>query len=87
MSWSWTVPAIILIALTLALGGATLLACVSFCGAEVGYKLTVHEFDGATLMLSIAIGIALAMLGPGAYSLDALIFGRRVIVLPGGSDR
>jgi hypothetical protein len=31
------------------------------------------------LVLSIANGIALSMLGPGAYSLDARIFGRRLL--------
>jgi hypothetical protein len=87
MSWSWTVPAIILIATALALGGATVPACVSFCGAEVGYRLTLDEFDGGMLMLSVAVGIALAMLGPGAYSIDAKIFGRRIIVLPQDGDR
>jgi hypothetical protein len=87
MSWGWTVPAILLIAVALALGGATCLACVLFCAAEVGYKLTTRGFDDGVLMVSIAVGIALAMLGPGAYSLDARIFGRRVIVFPRGSYR
>jgi hypothetical protein len=87
MSWGWTAPAILLIALALALGGATYVACVLFCAAEAGYKLTAGGFDDGVLMLSIAIGVALAMLGPGAYSLDARIFGRRVIVFPRGTRR
>src|SRR5260370_14296352 len=79
MSWGWTVPAILLVAVALALGGATCLACVLFYAAEIGYKLTAHGFDSGVLMVSIAVGIAFAMLGPGAYSLDARIFGRHVI--------
>jgi hypothetical protein len=70
LSWGWTVPAILLVAAALAL----------FCAAEFGYQLTAGGFDGGGLMLPIAVGIALALLGPGAYSVDAQIFGRRVIV-------
>ncbi|MFZ6760920.1 hypothetical protein ACO0K9_27255 [Undibacterium sp. Ji50W] len=33
---------------------------------------------------SILSALALALLGPGAYSVDARLFGRRVIVLPDG---
>ena len=32
--------------------------------------------------LAIAIAVSLAMLGPGAYSIDACWFGRRIIVIP-----
>jgi len=87
MSWGWTVPAILLIAAAFALGGATWLACVLFCAAEFGYKLTARGFDDGVLLMSLAIGVALAMLGPGAYSLDARLFGRRVIVFSRGVDR
>ena len=73
-------PGILLVAAALALGGLTSLACVLFCAAEFGYRLTAARFDGGGLMLPIGVGIALALLGPGAYSLDAHIFGRRVIV-------
>jgi len=39
--------------------------------------------DGVhALMLEMAIAIALVMLGPGGYSVDALRFGRREIVIP-----
>ena len=80
LSWGWTAPGILLVAAALALGGLTSLACVLFCAAEFGYRLTAARFDGGGLMLPIGVGIALALLGPGAYSLDAHIFGRRVIV-------
>jgi len=40
-------------------------------------------FDGKAVALRMAItGIAIALLGPGAYSLDAYLFGRREIVIP-----
>ncbi|HEY6893541.1 MAG TPA: hypothetical protein VI258_05210 [Rhodanobacteraceae bacterium] len=33
--------------------------------------------------LTVINAVALALLGPGAYSLDARLFGRRLLVLPG----
>jgi hypothetical protein len=41
------------------------------------------SIDGAG-MTAVALldALALAMLGPGAYSIDAYCFGRRVVVLP-----
>jgi hypothetical protein len=45
--------------------------------------------DGALTMIARACGCAaLGLLGPGAYSIDANVFGRRVIRLePCGPDR
>jgi uncharacterized membrane protein YphA (DoxX/SURF4 family) len=42
--------------------------------------LRFHGVGSTEVVLSIDL-IALALLGPGGYSLDALQFGRRVIVL------
>ena len=37
--------------------------------------------DPWALILLAAVGVSLAMLGPGAWSLDALLFGRRRMIL------
>jgi uncharacterized membrane protein YphA (DoxX/SURF4 family) len=37
--------------------------------------------DPWALILLAAVGVALAMLGPGGWSLDALLFGRRRVIL------
>jgi hypothetical protein len=34
------------------------------------------------LVISISISAALAILGPGAYSVDARIFGRKLLTVP-----
>ena len=63
-----------------------------------GFGVRLGAFIAATVALYVAIGsgsawsihaashilelIALGLLGPGAYSLDAILFGRRTITLP-----
>ncbi len=41
-----------------------------------------HSYDPWTHILLAALGAALAMLGPGAWSVDARLFGRKRIQLP-----
>ncbi|MBS1795859.1 MAG: hypothetical protein JSS81_24345 [Acidobacteria bacterium] len=44
--------------------------------------LQVNGFGLTGLLLLLSILIALALLGPGAYSIDARLFGRRRIFIP-----
>jgi uncharacterized membrane protein YphA (DoxX/SURF4 family) len=41
----------------------------------------------AVMVLAVFFLLALMLLGPGAYSLDAMRFGRRVVDLPSGDDK
>jgi hypothetical protein len=45
------------------------------------------RLDGSTAALVVIDAIALAMLGPGAHSIDAHLFGRREIIIPDDSRR
>ena len=38
--------------------------------------------DTATLALVLVMSVTVTLLGPGAYSVDARLFGRRVTVVP-----
>jgi hypothetical protein len=53
------------------------------CGALKVYALigTAHGI-APLIVLALLLSFAVAMLGPGAYSLDAKMFGRRVVLLP-----
>jgi len=82
LSSVWSMPMFLLTAAALCVGVATGTACIVYCAAEIGFALTAPSFDASILMLSIPVAIALVILGPGGYSLDARIFGRRVIVIP-----
>lgn len=56
----------------------SLLSVASIC---VGWCLGAWAWSPGALALALA-GLALSLLGPGAYSLDAHLFGRRVLRLP-----
>ena len=80
----WLHVLVILISLVVSVGyltpiaAASALACHAFIwlagGADLGAAVTAVVFALNAL--------ALALLGPGAYSLDARRFGRRLVVLP-----
>lgn len=44
------------------------------------------SIDGPAVALIVIDAIALALLGPGAHSVDAYLFGRREIIIPADSS-
>ena len=80
------VAAVVLVSLCLAVGlGTPAIAMVAVAAAATEMLLGPHEqrFNSSILLLD---GVALGLLGPGAYSIDARLFGRRVTVLPSPTD-
>lgn len=67
------------LAMLLLLGLATPLACVLCLLAESAIAL--HDLTPMTALVLVQAA-SLGLLGPGAYSLDGLLFGRRRLVLP-----
>jgi uncharacterized membrane protein YphA (DoxX/SURF4 family) len=45
---------------------------------------TVLRYDAITALDLAVVSIALVLLGPGAFSLDARLFGKREIIIPEG---
>ena len=74
---------------TMTEGAAALLLCAGLWTPIAGSMMAgvavwtafSRTGDPWVLMLLAAVGVALAMLGPGAWSIDALLFGRRRMVL------
>ena len=82
MNSSWILPAFLLPTLFLCVGflapyasilsGLMQLAVLLFTGGENGFHLAISILSSAIVTL----------LGPGAYSIDALLFGRRILNVP-----
>jgi uncharacterized membrane protein YphA (DoxX/SURF4 family) len=73
----------LLVSLCLTIGALTpylsFVVCVYALVNLFGASSRLDELLLASLMLN---AVALALLGPGAYSVDARLFGRRVVVVP-----
>jgi hypothetical protein len=72
--------------LLLCLGLLTPVVAVIACAFEVAAWFVTGHADGRFVALSALNAAAIALLGPGAYSLDARLFGRREIVFPPERD-
>jgi uncharacterized membrane protein YphA (DoxX/SURF4 family) len=64
----------------LCLGALTPLASVLTIVIEATYWSGWDELKSANLALHMLVALALFILGPGAYSLDSKMFGRRLIL-------
>jgi hypothetical protein len=77
----------LLISIFLAIGFLTPFLSVIACISAVANAL-IGPYPGNLIYVFHGLdAAALALLGPGAYSVDARLFGRRVIVVPHQTDR
>lgn len=72
---------------SLLLGCLTPLACIFVVSGSAALRLTgapnvLQLDDGLFLLFVISITAAVVLLGPGAFSLDARLFGRRKVIIP-----
>lgn len=81
---AWVLGAAVLISLVVSVGYLTPIVAAA---ALVLHALVWFDVgagvDAATVTIVLSLdAVALALLGPGAYSVDARRFGRRLVVLP-----
>jgi hypothetical protein len=86
-SLRWTVVSLIaLTSFSLCIGFLTPVLSVAACAVAVA-NLILGQPINLVYVLRILTSAALIFLGPGAYSIDARLFGRRVTVLPPRKDK
>ena len=84
----WLVVLIIgLISLGIVLGFLTPILATITCIAAIANLLLADQPANLVYILRILTSAALIFLGPGAYSVDAKLFGFRVTVLPPRRDQ
>jgi uncharacterized membrane protein YphA (DoxX/SURF4 family) len=82
---SITGGAFLILGLMTPLVSITLAACeliAAYIRLALVNPLNGSRFGWIALLLLASIALAVAFLGPGAYSIDALPFGRRRIIIP-----
>jgi len=72
---------IFLISISLLIGFLTPFLCAIVVAFVLGNMLINPQTSSVVCVIAIANAVALALLGPGAYSLDSKLFGRRVTII------
>ena len=78
----WAVPVLCLLGLFLCLGLLTPYCALLNCLVGLATFPFAGTHNGFHFGLSIVDSAILAVLGPGAYSADARLFGRRILTVP-----
>jgi hypothetical protein len=73
---------VVVAALSLGIGIFTPIICALICVVESCYVVQAGTAGAIVNLSGILNAVALALLGPGAYSIDAWLYGRRVVVVP-----
>ena len=79
-SFSWTVLLAGCVVILVGIGALTPIACVVGVLIETYYISQNTATGGSQSIFTLMALLALALLGPGAYSIDARLFGRRRII-------
>ena len=82
----WQTTLVTLVALALALGVLTPAAGALSALFQVLCLAHASWAHAAPLLIAAMTAIALVLIGPGAYSADARLFGRRRLVLPASAQ-
>jgi hypothetical protein len=86
LNTAWLLALLATVAIALCLGLLTPVTAALCALIEIVVWYFSRGAIAALHICAIMVAAALAMLGPGAYSLDARLFGRRQIIFPPKDD-
>ena len=78
----WAQAIVILISLVISAGYLTPIVALIALALHAFIWSALGAGNDARVVIILLDAVALALLGPGAYSIDSYRFGRRVVVLP-----
>lgn len=81
----WILIVFLLPAASLVVGFLTPYGSILGCILQFAILVTTGGGNGFPIAISILNGAVVALLGPGAYSADARIFGRHLLIIPPGT--
>jgi hypothetical protein len=71
----------------LCLGILTGVCAIAAIAGGVSLLMTGHMTSSESGIVTLLLCLVVSILGPGAYSLDCVLFGRRKVVLQSGRDK
>jgi len=77
---TWLMAGVIILVLAFCLGAFTPVSCCVSAVMQIFLVLHAHESNSYHIAFTFCVTTALFFLGPGAFSLDSRLFGRRLIV-------
>jgi len=77
---TWLIAPIIVLVIALCLGAFTPVSCCVSVMTQIFLVLRARESDPYHIAFTFCVTTALFFLGPGAFSVDSRLFGRRLIV-------
>lgn len=83
---AWEIAGIVILAGALRLGIFTPISCCLSALVESVLVLQAREPDPFQFAFAFSVTAAVFLLGPGAFSLDSRLFGRRLIVRSNSSE-
>ena len=77
---TWQIAGVIILVIAFCLGAFTPVSCCVSAVMQIFLVLHAHDPNPYHIAFTLCVTAALFFLGPGAFSLDSRLFGRRVIV-------